>query len=68
MRKTYIRTRLLLLLQENPGITQREMAGILGCHQDTINDNIKLFVEEGLIEKELIYSRGFVKKYRYKVL
>ena len=68
MRKTYIRTKLLPLLQENPGITQREMAEILGCHADAINDNIKLFVNEGLIEKELIYQRGFVKKYRYKVL
>ena len=67
MHNTYARREILRLLQDNPSITQREISALLNIHTDTVCNNIRAFVENGIIEKTPIYSRGFIKKYKYEV-
>lgn len=54
-----VRFRILRLLQDNPHLTQRELAGALGISLGKANFCVKALLDKGLLDKGLIKLHNF---------
>ena len=54
-----VRFRILRLLQDNPHLTQRQLAGALGISLGKANFCVKALLDKGLLDKGLIKLHNF---------
>lgn len=60
-----VRFRILRLLQDNPHLTQRELAGALGISLGKANFCVKALLDKALLDKGLL-DKGLIKLHNFK--